>query len=119
VFEFEGMTLPPELLAPARLWSRADFPVKAKTLDAFDLLVVVFLNIGWFYAKKPVVDGYRESEFYTLPVDFICEHLRIAESGWEKVMTKGLDLDEYRDWRGFDRIAEALKIEYPSRGEVI
>jgi hypothetical protein len=27
------------------------FPVKAKTIDAFDFLVVVFLNVGYFFGK--------------------------------------------------------------------
>jgi len=29
------------------------FPVKEKSFDAFDYLVVVFLNIGYYYRKKP------------------------------------------------------------------
>lgn len=91
------------------------FPVKAKSLDGFDFLVVVFLNIGWFYSKKPVPDGYRSPDFYTLPVAFIREHHRIADSGWETVMTTGLDFDAYRDGKRFDRIVEAVQIEYPDR----
>ncbi len=94
------------------------FPVKAKTLDAFDFLVVAFLNIGWFYSNKPVLDGYREPEFYTLPVDFIREHHRASASGWEKVMTKGLDLAQYRNEQGFEQIAKALAIGYPKRIQI-
>jgi hypothetical protein len=91
------------------------FPVKSKTLDAFDFLVVVFLNIGWFYGNKPVLDGYREPEFYTLPADFIREHHRASASGWEKVMTKGLDLAQYQNEQGFELVAKALGIGYPNR----
>src|SRR5258708_7849251 len=36
------------------------FPVKEKSFDAFDYLLVVFQNIGFFYTKsKAVLDGYR------------------------------------------------------------
>ena len=91
------------------------FPVKARTFDAFDFLVVAFLNIGWFYSNKSVLEGYREPEFYTLPVHFIRQHHRASRSGWEKVLTNGLDLSPYQNERGFAQIAEALAIPYPSR----
>src|SRR2546430_8449513 len=34
------------------------FPAKERTFEAFDYLVVVFLNIGHFYGQKRVLDGY-------------------------------------------------------------
>lgn len=91
------------------------FPVKARTFDAFDFLVIAFLNIGWFYTNKPVLEGYREPEFYTLPVEFIRQHHRSSRSGWEKVLTSGLDMSPYQNERGFAQIADALEISYPSR----
>ena len=91
------------------------FPVKERTFDAFDFLVIAFLNIGWFYTNKPVRDGYAEPEFYTLPVDFVRRYYRHSASGWEKVLTNGLDLSAYRNERGFEQVAEALGIAYPSR----
>ncbi|MCF7992142.1 MAG: hypothetical protein K9M02_17015 [Thiohalocapsa sp.] len=91
------------------------FPVKERTFDAFDFLVIAFLNIGWFYSNKPVLEGYADPEFYTLPVNFIREHHRKSASGWEKVLTNGLDLSAYRNERGFEQIAEVLGAAYPSR----
>ena len=92
------------------------FPVKEKTFGAFDYVIIVFLNIGYFYRKKPVQEGLRDPEFFTLPTEFIRKHHRKVESGWEKVHTKSLDLDQYKNHHGFELIAEDLKIPYPSRG---
>lgn len=89
------------------------FPVKAKTFDAFNYLIVVFLNIGYFYRRKPVRDGYREPEFYVLPKEWIRRHHRIAQSGWQKVHTKGEVLEEFKDERGLELIARDLGIDYP------
>ena len=96
------------------------FPVKEKSFDAFDYLVVAFLNIGFFYKKgKPVVEGCREPEFYCFPNAWIREHHRVFESGWQKVHTKGLDLDEFRGTKGFELIAADLGIPYPSRETIV
>ncbi len=91
------------------------FPVKEKSFDAFDYLIVAFLNIGYFYQKKECLSGRQAPEFYTLPVSFIRDHHRSMSSGWEKVATRHLDLTRYRDDRGFELIADALSIPYPSR----
>src|SRR5947207_7936616 len=69
------------------------FPVKEKTFGAFDYLIVVFLNIGYFYRRKPVRDGFQEAEFFTLPCEWIRRHHRITQSGFEKVHTRGEQLD--------------------------
>lgn len=89
------------------------FPVKAKSFDSFDYLVIVFLNIGYFYRKRPVSDGIREPEFYTLPREWIKKHHKITVSDWEKVHTKGESLDPYKNAVGFELIAQELEIEYP------
>lgn len=91
------------------------FPVKEKTFEAFDYLIIVFLNIGYFYRKKPAQEGLREPEFFTLPSEFIRKHHRKVASGWEKVHTKALDLEKYQNQHGFELIAADLKIPYPSR----
>jgi hypothetical protein len=90
------------------------FPVKEKTFTAFDFLIVVFLNIGNFLGKKNRVGGKSEPEFYTLPLKFIQEHHNKASS-WEKVRLRHIPIEEYKNDRGFELIAEALGIEYPSR----
>ena len=92
------------------------FPLKAKTFDAFDYVVVVFLNIGYFYRKRPSIEGRGEPEFYTLPREFVMQHHKQVESGFEKVLTKGIDMEAYRNEAGFELIAQALDIPYPSRG---
>ena len=93
------------------------FPVKAKTFDAFDYVVVVFLNVGYFFRRRQ--PGYAKAgasapEIYTLPASFIREHHNTASS-WEKVRTSGLDLSRYRDEQGFEQIARRLRIPYPQK----
>jgi hypothetical protein len=93
------------------------FPVRADSLDAFDYLVVAFLNIGYFnpHLKRPVRDGLKSPEFYTLPADFVRQHLRRVQSGFDRVHTARLDLSSYEGQTGFDLIARDLGIAYPSR----
>jgi len=91
------------------------FPVKERTFDAFDYLIVVFMNIGFFYRKKPTIEGCLDPEFYTLPNDFIRSNHHIVESGWEKVKTKNIDIDQYKNEKGLELIAKELGVEYPSR----
>jgi hypothetical protein len=91
------------------------FPVKERTLGAFDFLVVVFLNIGNFFRKRgSVPDDRRDPEFYTFPVDFIRQH-HDKSSSWEKVRTRKLDIETYKNERGFELIAQALGVDYPAR----
>lgn len=91
------------------------FPVKARTFGAFDYLVVVFLNIGFFYRKRVSREGAGEPEFYTFPRAFIENHHRVVASGWEKVLTRGLDLEQYKNECGFELIAGELGVDYPAR----
>jgi hypothetical protein len=91
------------------------FPVKEKTFGSFDYLIVVFLNIGYFYRKIGENGGRQQPEFYTLPKDFVQQHHYRPESGFQKVHTKGLDLSLFKDEVGFEQIAHDLGISYPSR----
>lgn len=93
------------------------FPVKAKTFEAFDYLIVVFLNVGYFFRRRrgrAAREGAVVPEFYTLPVSFVREHHN-PSSSWEKVRTRGLDLTPYRDEAGFEQIAGDLGIAYPEK----
>ncbi len=93
------------------------FPVKEKTLDAFDYLIVVFMNVGYFLQMRkrhPVRDGASAPEFYTFPASFIRRH-HDARSSWQKVQTRGLDIEQYKDERGFEQIAKDLGISYPKK----
>ena len=94
------------------------FPVKAKTFDAFDYLVIVFLNIGFFYSKSSARTGLQEPEFYTLPNRIIRGNHYTPKSGWEKVLTKNLDIEMYKNALGFELIAQELDIPYPDRAIV-
>jgi hypothetical protein len=89
------------------------FPVKKRTFKAFDYLVVVFLNIGHFYGRGRVRDGYQEPEFFVLPVKWIRKHHAPVKSGWDKVHTKGQRIDRFKNEKGFELIAKELGISYP------
>ncbi|WP_437665384.1 hypothetical protein [Sorangium sp. So ce1182] len=92
------------------------FPVKATSLNAFDFLVVVFLNIGKFFGRNDGTTGAREPEFYTLPTSFIRQH-HDATSSWEKVRLKGLEteIEPFKDEAGFEQIATALGVSNPMK----
>ena len=92
------------------------FPVKDKSFDAFDFLVVAFLNIGKYAGGRTGEDGMKPVEFYTLPNDFIRQHHN-SRSSWQKVLLKKLqqEIEPFRDEAGFELIAEALGVEKPTR----
>ncbi|MGD0785402.1 MAG: hypothetical protein ABR969_06290 [Sedimentisphaerales bacterium] len=93
------------------------FPVKGKTIGSFDFLIVAFLNIGYFFRKRNCHNyktGRKDIEFYTFPPSFIKKH-HDKSSSWEKVRTRGLNIERYKNEAGFENIAKALKIEYPRK----
>jgi hypothetical protein len=93
------------------------FPLKAKSIDAFDFLVVAFLNVGYYLGKskaRSAREGARDPEFFTLTPQFVREH-HDASSSWEKVLTRGIDMSSFKNELGFELIAKALDIPYPSK----
>jgi len=93
------------------------FTVRAKTIDAFDFLIVAFLNVGYYLSKarrNSAQEGACEPEFITLTQEFIREH-HDPRSSWEKVRTRGLDLSAFRNELGFELTAQALGVPYPSK----
>jgi hypothetical protein len=92
------------------------FPVKEVSFDAFDFLVVVFLNIGKFYGKNDGSDGAREPEFYTLPNEFIKRHHQKTTS-WQKVRLKSLqeEIEPFKGGLGFEQIADCLGVPRPTK----
>ncbi len=93
------------------------FPVKGKTMDAFDFLVVVFLNIGKFFKGHDGSKDAKPPEFYTLTPDFIQKHH--SNKGWQKVRLRGLDdeLTPFLNEAGFELIAQALGVEKPRKNK--
>jgi len=98
------------------------FPVKEASLDAFDFLIVAFLNIGNFFGKNDGTTGEREPDFYTLPRDFIRLH-HDASSSWQKVKLRKLEdeIKQFKNQAGFELIAKRLGICWPMkrRGVVV
>jgi len=89
--------------------------VHKRSLDTFDFLVAVFLNVGNFYGRdrRPLA-GEREPEFFTFPAAWVKKH-QDKKSSWGKLRLKRLDIDRYKGARGFELIARALKVDYPAR----
>jgi hypothetical protein len=56
--------------------------VTKRSLNAFDYLIAVFLNIGYFYRKTRKPGGRGQPEFYTLPNAFVRKHLVRASPAW-------------------------------------
>jgi hypothetical protein len=96
------------------------FPVKETSFDAFDFLVIVFLNIGKFYGKHDGTEGEREIEFYTLPNEFIRKHHN-KTSTWQKVRLRALEkeIEAYKNEKGFEQIAKALGISKPVKVKML
>jgi len=92
------------------------FPVKDTTFDSFDYLMVVFLNIGYFFTKSARVDGKHDLEIYTIPKKVIEDNHYTPISGFQKARLGKLDLSPYKDSIGIELIAKELDVKYPSRG---
>ena len=93
------------------------FPVKGRTFDAFDYLIVVFLSVGYFVQMRKrhsILDGARDPEFYTLPASFVREHNEVSSS-WHTVRTRGLELDPYKSGVRFEQIAHEVGVQYPDK----
>ncbi|HST52420.1 MAG TPA: hypothetical protein VLJ61_10465 [Pyrinomonadaceae bacterium] len=90
------------------------FPLKESSLDAFDFLIFVLLNIGKFYGKNDGSQGQMEPVFYTLPRDFVKSNHN-KSSSWQKVRLKRLrdEIEQYKGEEGFEQIAKCLGVPRP------
>ena len=91
------------------------FPVKEKTFEQFDYLMVVFLNIGYFFGKSGKENGIQPPEILTVPSKVIKGLHYKPQSGFQKVRMKGVDVSSYKDEVGLEQIARDLDIPYPKR----
>jgi hypothetical protein len=90
------------------------FPLKEASLDAFDFLAIVYLNIGNFYGKNDGSEGMRDLEIYILPKDFVKKH-HYATSSWQKVRLRNLqaEMEIYKGDAGIEQLARCLGVAKP------
>ena len=81
-------------------------------MRAFDYLIAVFLNVGYFYGET---GERRDPEYFTLPRRFVQKHLSYPDSPFSKLRTQGLDLTAFKGELGFEQIARDLHVPSPSR----
>lgn len=92
--------------------------IRKRALKAFDYLIVVLLNIGYYYGAKGGPGGRMEPEFYTLPSAFVRRHYVHRNGGMDRLLLKRLDpkrLEASKNEKGFEQIARDLGIPYPRR----
>jgi hypothetical protein len=90
------------------------FPLKEASLDAFDFLAIVYLNIGTFYGKNDGSEGMRDLEIYVLPRDFVKKH-HYATASWQKVRLRNFqaEMEMYKGDAGIEQIARCLGVPKP------
>jgi len=93
--------------------------VKEASLEAFDFLIVAFLNIGKFFGGNDGMTGLDKPEFYTLSRQFVRTHLVDTDSIWPKLKLKKLkaEIEPFKDELGFELIANKLGVPRPRKAK--
>ena len=85
-------------------------PLSKRTINGFDYLVAVFLNIT---KKQPI-----RPEFYTVSQQWVRDHHQQYPSGGGKVFLKkkGMkdEMEAFKDARGLEQIARELRVPRPA-----
>jgi hypothetical protein len=103
----------------SRLASDSDrgFPVKERSIDAFDFLVVAFLNVGNFFSRRDEPQGRSEhgKPSFTRFRLLLSERITTPRVRGRPVRLRGLDIERFKNEFGFEQIAQELRIEYPAK----
>jgi len=97
--------------------SNLAFPVRKESLNSFDYLVLVFMNLGNFYSrakKNPAPGGACTPTFYTFPQSFVKRHHDDSGS-WKKVRLNQLRLERYHDGNRAHRQTPGRRLPGPRR----
>lgn len=92
------------------------FPLNEKAFEAFDFLIVAFMNIGNFFGKNDGLTGKEQPVFYTLSNKFIRKyHEKTAK--WQQVNLRkvGVEIELFKNEDGYEQIATALGIPKPRK----
>jgi hypothetical protein len=90
--------------------------LKEVSLDAFDFLAVVYMNIGNFYGKNDGSSGELDPEVYFLPNEFVRKHHK-GNQKIGKLPLKALteQMLVYKGVVGIELVAASLGVERPVR----
>lgn len=96
--------------------SNREVPLAQKSIAAFDYLVAVFMNIGYYYSAKKACEPAIAPVLYTLPQAFVKEHhWQPASGGKGKLKLGRLDLSAFEGDLGLEQVAVQLKVPFPRR----
>lgn len=90
------------------------FFIREETVDSFDYLIGVFLNIGYFFQKKNKAGGKEAPEILVFPREVVRSNIHKVPSGLDRLKVKDIDLEPFRNEVGLEQIAKDLRIEYPT-----
>jgi hypothetical protein len=89
--------------------------LRKTSLNAFDYLAVVFMNIGKFYGTHDGSTGATEYEVFMLPRSFVARHYVSGKVGKLPLRHLTSKIAPYGGPRGIELVARALGIDQPVR----